>query len=151
MSSAGVALSWASAAAAQMRVAPLTDIYESYNDCFAATKSGIDAGALESRGWARATVDREPATNPAIFGHGARAALVMLEGDGHKRICIVMARLENDEAFSQRVSAWDGLRFDYGGDAWFSVDGHPVSIARTGSTAEPSVRLIAGPPMEEES
>ena len=88
-----------SAAHAQMRVAPLSEIYESYNDCFAATEKEIDVSALEARGWQRATMrsaDGEPIEGgPDIFGHSDRAPIIMLSGTQGAGVCVVTARLKD--------------------------------------------------------
>lgn len=137
-----------SMAAAQTSPAALPDIFESYNDCFAVTASGIDASKLEARGWERAKVDGNPNTDPAFFGHGKRATLILLSGKGNKGVCVVVAKLENAAAFDELVSAWQGIKFDRKGEAKFLAEGHPVIITKTGSRDAPSVRLAVGPRVE---
>ncbi|WP_337660975.1 hypothetical protein [Erythrobacter sp. Alg231-14] len=126
-------------------------IFETYNDCFAATENGsIDTAALGSLGWAlaRMTTDdgRDVEGAPIIFGHGERAPIILLsatEGDG---FCIVMARVENSEVFDQFKQAFgsDLPDPDENGAITFFAQGHVVQIAQTGSRDEPSVRLAVG-------
>lgn len=137
------------AAQGQMRVSPLTDIYESYNDCFVATAQGIDAGSLEARGWVVAQIDGKPSSDPVIFGHADRAPLIILGGSGRDGVCIVTAKLENRSSFDDLITAWGGLKL-VKGEASFSANGHPIQIAQTGSEKEPSVRLAVGVPAEKD-
>ncbi len=126
-------------------------IFETYNDCFAATENGsIDTVALGSLGWARARMTADDGAaiedGPIIFGHSERAPIILLsalEGDG---FCIVMARAENSEVFEQFKQAFgDNLPDpDENGAITFFAQGHIVQIAQTGSRDEPSIRLAVG-------
>lgn len=146
-----VSVAVAAPAAAQLREAPLPQIFESYNDCFAATESGaIETSALESHGWARATMtdgEGNPIEGgPIIFGHSDRAPILLLsglEGDG---VCIVNARIESYAIFDQFKDAFGGKlpEPDADGAITYGAKGHIVQIAPTGSTEKPSLRLVVG-------
>ncbi len=141
----------AAPAAAQLREAPLPEIFQSYNDCFAATESGqIDSAALIELGWDRATM-RDGDGNaieggPIIFGHAERRPVILLsalEGDG---VCVVSARIESFEVFETFTEAFGGKlpAPNDEGAITFSAQGHVVQIAPTGSSEEPSLRLVVG-------
>jgi hypothetical protein len=138
-----------SAADAQLKAAALPEIHESYNDCFAATLGGIDGSKLEIKGWNRAKVNGKPSSNPSIYSNPDRSPLIMLNGKGRKGMCAVIARLENDAAFDKLIAAWNGIKLDKNGQATFMAEGHPIIIAKTGSEGAPSVRLVVGPPVEQ--
>lgn len=142
---AAAAIGLAPIAVAQVPVAPLPDIYESYNDCFVATADGVDAGKLEALGWKLADINGKPGADPKIFGHAARAPLIIVGGQGDNGVCAVVAKLESAAAFDELVSAWQGIKFDKKGEASFMAEGHPVMIAKTGSKGAPAVRLAVGP------
>lgn len=140
-----------SPAQAQLREAPLLQIFESYNDCFAATESGkIDTAALTSLGWARATMTdgngKRIDDGPIIFGHKDRSPIIFLsalEGDG---VCIVNARIESFDIFTSFTDAFGGNlpEPDDEGAITYSAQGHIVQIAPTGSKDKPSLRLVVG-------
>jgi len=140
---------------AQMRVAELGDVYESYNDCFAVTETGsIDPAALAAAGWQRAAVSNdgggEIEDGPIIFGHLERAPIIMLsalEGEG---ACIVIARIKDLKAIDQFKSAWGGKLPKPNKDVEISffAEGRAVQMATTGSRKEPSLRLAVGTRME---
>ena len=142
-------------AAAQLRPAPLEEIFESYNDCFAATNGGSLAPAeLEKLGWTRATITGDDgeavADAPIIFGHGERAPIIMLsnlEGEG---ICLVNARIEGFEVFDEFKAAFGGKlpKPKKNGEITYQAEGRVVQIAPTGSSDKPSLRLVVGTRME---
>lgn len=145
-----------SSAQAQLRIASLPDVYESYNDCFSATEEGIDLAALESLGWKRATMQSgngEPiADGPIIYGHAERAPVILFSGAEGKGVCVVTARLKDIEQFKKFKSVWgDALpQPNDEGEIWFMAEGRMVQMALTGSREEPSVRLIVATPSESE-
>ncbi len=144
----------ATPASAQLRVGPLADIYESYNDCFAVTNTGsLTPAALADSGWQRATISGggNAGDQPIIYGHAERAPLIMLSAESGDGACIVVARLENREAFVQLISAW-GLDLDNlnDGAVTFFAEERPVQISATGTDNEPSATLAVGTRMESE-
>ena len=140
---------------AEMRVAELGEVYESYNDCFAVTESGALApDALVAKGWQRASMSdskgKAIGDGPIIFGNPERAPIIMLsalEGDG---VCVVIARIKNSKAFDQFKSAWgDQLpKPDKNGQITFFAEGRAVQMAPTGSKQKPRLRLVVGTRME---
>ncbi|KEO92651.1 hypothetical protein EH32_15450 [Erythrobacter litoralis] len=138
----------APAAAEQMREAALPEIFETFNDCFAATESGgISVASLEGRGWSRATLrsgDGEVIEGgPIFYGHAERAPIIILstlEGQG---VCMVNARIESFEVFEQFKQAFGGKLppADDEGTITFMAEGRPVQIAPTGSREAPALRL----------
>lgn len=157
LATAALALSavLAAPATAQMREAALPEIFESYNDCFAATESGeISISSLEALGWSRATIrssDGEPIENaPLIFGHSERKPIIImsaLEGEG---VCMVNARIESFEVFEEFKQAFGGKlpEPDKQGSISYFAQGHPVQIAPTGSREAPALRLAVLTPKE---
>ncbi|EAQ30549.1 hypothetical protein NAP1_07215 [Erythrobacter sp. NAP1] len=147
----GSAALLAAPASAQLREAALPEIFESYNDCFAATESGsISTSSLEDLGWARATMrDGDGNTvedGPIIYGHGERAPIIILSdlsGDG---ICMVNARIESFDTYEEFKAAFGGKLPDANekGEILFSAQGHIVQIAPTGSREAPAMRLVVG-------
>ena len=149
-----VALALASPASAQLRVGPLAEIYETYNDCFAATETGsINADALVDAGWQRAKVSGggNAEDQPIIYGRTDRAPLILLSAETGEGVCIVMARLKDDEAFRALISAWD-FSFDdlTDGAITFFAEDRAVEIAATGTDEKPSATLTVGTRMESE-
>lgn len=146
-----IAVLVAAPAAAQLREAPLPQIFESYNDCFAATESGaIDVASLTSLGWARATMsdgDGNPIEGgPIIFGHAERSPIIILsalEGNG---VCMVNARIESFDVMKQFTDAFGGRlpAPDDEGKITFRAQGHIVQIAPAGTMEKPSLRLVVG-------
>ena len=138
-----------------MREAALPEIFESYNDCFAATKSGeISVSSLEALGWSRATMrasNGEPIEGgPIIFGHSARKPIIILsalEGEG---VCMVNARINSFKTFNELKQAFGGKlpEPDENGSITFFAEGHPVQIAPTGSREAPAMRLAVFTPRE---
>ena len=152
MLAAGSALALLSSPAhAQLREASLQQIFESYNDCFAATETGtINAAALTSLGWSRATMTDGDGNSikdgPIIFGHTDRNAIILLsalEGDG---VCIVNARIASFDVFESFTEAFGGNlpEPDEQGAITYRAQGHIVQIAPTGSKEKPSLRLVVG-------
>ena len=145
----------AAPAHAQMRVAELSEVYESYNDCFAATQtSSLAPDTLIARGWQRAKMSNGEGAaiddGPIIFGNPEQAPLIMLsalEGEG---ACIVIARIKDLKAFDQFKSAWGAQlpRPDTNGQITFFADGRAVQMAPTGSRKEPSLRIVVGTRLE---
>jgi len=140
--------------AAQLRPAPLEEIFESYNDCFATTNSGQLAPAeLKKLGWKRATIEAEGKAvdgGPIIFGHGNRAPIILLSGTEGQGVCIVNARIESFSVFEDFKAAFGGKlpKPDKDGEITFFAEGRPVQIAATGSQNEPALRLVVMTPME---
>ena len=136
-------------ASAQLREAELPEIFDSYNDCFAATKTGsISLGALEKRGWKRAVVSaadgKEIEGGPIMFGHAERAPIVMFdatEGDG---ICMVTARIKSFDVYEDFKQAFGGKLppANEDGTTTYVANGQLVQIAPTGSREAPALRLI---------
>lgn len=155
IAAAAVAALTVAPASAQMRVAGLGEVYESYNDCFAATETGsLDPDALGSAGWQRGALSNSGSENiedePIIFGHASRAPIIMLsalEGEG---ACIVVARIETSDVFEQFTSAWGEKlpKPNEDGEISFFADGRAVQMAPTGSRNEPSLRVAVGTRME---
>ncbi len=138
-----------------MREAPLPEIFESYNDCFAATETGaINTDALRDLGWVRATMTDDDGNSvddgPIIFGHTQRTPLIMLSGLDGEGVCMVSARIESFDVFEEFMAAFGGNLPDPDGDGaiTYSAQGHIVQIAPTGSRDKPSLRLVVGTPME---
>ncbi|MBI1401994.1 MAG: hypothetical protein GC147_02115 [Porphyrobacter sp.] len=144
----------AAPAAAELRTAPLEDIFESYNDCFAATNGGaLDPAELEKLGWSRATISsrgKPVEGGPVIFGHGERAPIILLSGTEGAGICIVNARIKNFSVFTDFTSAFGGKlpKPDKDGEINFIAEGRPVQIAPTGSRDKPAMRLVVMTPTE---
>jgi hypothetical protein len=146
-----------SPAQAQLREAPLPEIFESYNDCFAATESGqIDTSALTTLGWARASMTdgdgKQIDDGPIIFGHSERSPIILLsalEGDG---VCVVNARIASFEVFTSFTDAFGGKLPEPNdeGAITYRAQGHIVQIAPTGSKDKPSLRLVVGTKSETE-
>lgn len=135
-------------ASAQMREAKLPDIFESYNDCFAATEGGsISLPALENLGWKRATMRKgdgeEIDGGPIIYGHGKRAPIIILsalEGEG---ACMVSARIKSFKVLEEFKQAFGGKlsKADESGTITFLAEGQAVQIAPAGSRKAPALRL----------
>ena len=128
------------------RVGPLSEIYQSYNDCFAATANGkLNPEALVELGWGRATSNGAESQSPMIFGRGDRAPLLMLNGDEESGICVVMAGFEDMAAVRKFLSAWgDKLPGFKDGQIFFFAEGHPIIIRQGGSQKKPRLNLIVG-------
>lgn len=144
-----------SAAQAQMRVGPLSDIRESYNDCLSATEGELDPAALEDRGWGRGTMQSRDGEiiegGPIIYGHTEKAPIIMLSATEGKGACIVLARIEDLAQFEEFKSAWgdDLPQANDEGEIWFRAGGRRMAqMALTGSREEPSIRLVVGTPLE---
>lgn len=143
-------------ASAQLREAPLEEIFESYNDCFAATNGGEIAPAeLEKLGWKRATIEANgKAVNggPIIYGHKDRAPIILLSATEGSGLCMVNARIEDFSVFEDFKAAFgDKLpKPNKDGEITFFAEGRPVQIAATGSQSEPALRLAVMTPMEKE-
>ncbi len=140
---------------AQMRVAELGEVYQSYNDCFAVTDTGsLNPDALSAAGWQRATMSdgkgKPIEDSPLIFGHPERAPLVLLSALEGQGACIVVARIENLKAYDQFKSAWGGKlpKPNKDGEISFIAQGRAVLMAPTGSRKEPRLRLAVGTRME---
>lgn len=140
-------------AAAQMREAALTEVFESYNDCFAATRGGsISVPALEGLGWKRATVQTgngEPIQEgPVFFGHPERAPLIILNAVEGEGFCMVNARIESFAVFEEFKQAFGGQlpKAAENGAITFLAEGQAVQIAPTGSREAPALRLAVFTP-----
>ncbi|MBX7482699.1 hypothetical protein [Qipengyuania qiaonensis] len=138
----------AAPASAQMREAALPEIFESYNDCFAATESGaISIASLESNGWARASMsdgDGEKVEGgPIIYGHTERAPLIILNETEGAGVCMVNARIKSFKVFEEFKAAFgDRLpKPDDEGSITFFADGQAVQMAPTGSREAPALRV----------
>lgn len=136
-------------AAAELRPAPLGQIFESYNDCFdVAVDGGLNEAALLSKGWGRGKIDgRDPKPGePNIYGHGDRSPLILLSNN----LCIVTARIENEAAFEKMKAAWGGKLPppDKDGVYFFMAEGRIVRLQRMGSKSEPGVSLAVMSPTE---
>ncbi|WP_090196250.1 hypothetical protein [Erythrobacter sp. HL-111] len=135
-------------AAAQMREATLPEIFETYNDCFAATRTGdMSVASLEELGWSRATLQSDDGQavedGPIIYGHAERAPIIILsalEGEG---VCMVNARIDSFDVFEEFKKAFGGKlpQADENGAIFFVAEGQPVQIAPTGSREAPALRL----------
>jgi hypothetical protein len=128
------------------RVGPLDEVYESYNDCFAATKGGkLNPDALIKLGWSRAETDGAGADVPVLFARSDRAPVVMLSGSLDEGICIVSARFENVAAMQKFLGAWGAAlpKFEKG-EVSFSAEGHPVMFRQAGSQTKPRLNLVVG-------
>jgi hypothetical protein len=142
-------------AAAQMATAPVADVFESYNACFAATNTTSLAPAeLEELGWQRATIQSSKGETvkdpPIIFGHADRSPLILLSGLEGQGVCVVTARIESLSVFEQFKSAFGGKlpKPDRKGDITYQAEGRIVQIAPTGSREQPSLKLVIGTRME---
>jgi len=140
---------------AQLKPAPLPEIFESYNDCFAATPaSGVSTSALEKLGWIRATIESDGTkdTKPdlIIFGHSDRRPLIMLDKESGPGICIVTAKLENKRNFQSFLDAFGGKlpKPDKNGNITYFVNGQVVQLAKTGTRKEPAMRAVIMTPEE---
>lgn len=150
----GMALA-ATPAAAQIETAPVRDVFASYNDCFAATNSGSLAPAeLETRGWERATIENSKGEKlsdaPIIYGHAARAPLILLSALQGQGVCVVTARIESLAVFEEFKAAFGGNlpKPDKDGEITYQAEGRIVKIAPTGSREEPRLKLVVGTRME---
>ena len=134
-------------AAAELPVAPLPDIYETYNDCLkVAAPSGLSQDALASLGWSRAkTSDNSP---PLFFGKADRKTLIMLTSPRGEGLCVVLARIESPATFGEFLKAWgDALpAADNKGVISFSDEGHLVQIRQTGTDQEPALSMAVMTP-----
>ena len=144
----------ATPATADFQVSPLTDIYESYNDCFkVATAEGLKPAMLGSLGWARATLtkDGQPVPDgPIVYGHPNRKPAIFLSAENGPGLCIVVARLESVAAFEQFKSAWGGKLPppDAKGEINFFAEGQPVQLKQTGTAEKPALSIAVMTPME---
>jgi hypothetical protein len=151
---AGAALG-AVPAAAQTGTAPVRQVFETYNDCFAATNTASLAPAeLEKLGWQRASVESSKGDKitdaPIIFAHADRSPLILLSGLEGQGICVVTARIESYAVFDEFKAAFgDKLpRPDKKGNITYQAEGRIVQIAPTGSPEKPSLKLVVGTRME---
>lgn len=131
------------------RIGPLEDVYESYNDCFAATENGsIDKNALIERGWSASEVDAEGAML-TMFARSDRAPTLMTNHDGGMGMCVVMARFEDVASINRFLSAWEGkLPAFEDGETVFSAKGRPIIFRLAGTQQEPRLNLVVGTPTE---
>jgi hypothetical protein len=142
----------AAPSAAELPVAPIADISSSFRDCLrVAAPSGFAPGALESAGWARATISTQDGTvpdGPPIYGHAQRAPLILLMPE--ERICTVMARVESVDAVTELGHAWKAElpKPDNEGMIIFSASGRPVVIRQTGTSEKPSLSISVLVPAE---
>jgi len=128
------------------RIGPLSEIYESYNDCFAATDNGqLTPEALTQRGWTRATSSDGQTNSLSFYGRADRAPIITLSGDKNGGICIVMARFKDVSEVRKFLSAWgDKLPAFKDGQLSFFAEGHPIMFRQAGSQTEPRLNLIVG-------
>jgi hypothetical protein len=151
---AALLLALAAPVSAELPVAPLTDIYESYNDCFKiATRQGLDPQQLAGLGWQRATStdkDGKPtAAGPVIYGHAKRKAVMFFTAEKLGLVCTIVARLQNVAAFDQFKKAWGGKlpAPDKDGIIGFMVNGQPVALRRAGTPDKPTLSIsVMTPP-----
>jgi hypothetical protein len=145
---------WSGSALAELRPAPLGDIYESYNDCFkVATKDGLSQDTLRSLGWSRATVstDSKPEKDgPIIFFNPDRVPLILLSDEKGRGLCIVAARLENLGSFEEFKRPFGGKlpKPDAEGVITFAAKGHIVQLRNTGTAQAPGLSIAVMTPME---
>ena len=151
---AGAALA-ATPAAAQMEPAPVAEVFASYNDCFAATNTASLAPAeLEARGWERATIENRQGEKvgdaPIIYGHAARAPLILLNALQGQGVSVVSARIASPAVFEEFKAAFGGRlpKPDKDGEITYQAEGRIVRIAQTGSREKPSLKLVVGTRME---
>ena len=153
--SAGVVIALASARTgyAELPVSSLSEIYQSYNDCFqVATSDGLKSEALAALGWARATVSKNGKQVPSdlpIYGHKTRAPIIMLSAAEGSGLCIVMARIDSLQDFEKFKSAWGGKlpKPSADGTIGFLAEGRPVQLRQTGSPEKPSLSIAVMTPM----
>ena len=128
------------------RVGPLSEIYESYNDCFAATEGGsIDQQALVDLGWSKGAMEGAEGASPIIFARADRAPVLMLSAESGKGFCAVMAGFEDAAAVGTFLSAWgDGLPEFEDGQLNFFAEGRPILFRKAGSQDKPRLNLIVG-------
>lgn len=145
----------ATPAAAQIDTASLRQVFQSYNDCFAATNTGSLAPAeLEKLGWQRASVQSGTGETmkdaPIIFGHADRAPLILLSGLDGQGVCVVTARIESLAVFEEFKDAFGGKlpKPDRNGTITYQAEGRIVQIAPTGSREKASLKLVVGTRME---
>ena len=134
-------------AAAGLPVAPLPDIYETYNDCLkVAAPTGLNQDTLATLGWTRAS-DSSP---PLFFGKADRKTLIMLTSPHGEGLCVVLARVENPARFAEFLKAWGGAlpAPDSKGVISFSDEGHLVQIRQTGTEQEPALSMAVMTPLE---
>ena len=147
---AGLALA-AAPAAAQTRPAALGEIFESYNDCFAATDGGsLSPDALAKLGWAKGEWDTKKPEGPFVFGHGDRAPVILLTSLKGEGMCIVLARIENEETYEGFKAAFGGQlpKANAEGVIFYRANNRIVRLARTGTQDKPSMSLAVGTPAE---
>ena len=148
-------LAFGAPAAAELPVAPLIDIYESYNDCFkVATKDGLKPDMLATLGWQRATStdkDGKPTSEgPVIYGNVKRKAVMFFSAEKLGITCTIAARLENAAAFDEFKKAWGGKlpAPDKDGIIGFLVGDQPVALRRTGTADKPTMAIsVMTPPV----
>ena len=134
---------------AQLREAELPEIFASYNDCFAATKTGsISVESLEKLGWKRAVMraadGKEIEDGPIIFGHAERSPIIMFDALEGKGICMVNARIKSFDVFEGFKQAFGGKLppASEDGTTTYVANGQLVQIAPTGTREAPALRLI---------
>lgn len=137
----------ASPAQAQLKDAPVSDIFESYNDCFAATAGGeVSVAALEDLEWELGDWEEGDDDMPLVFSHPERAPIIMLTADEGDGLCVVIARTENEKTYETFVGAFGGKlpAPDANGVIYYTVKGHIVRLAQTGTAEEPGMTLAVG-------
>ena len=128
------------------RVGPIEEIYESYNDCFAATQGAeIDAEKLVELGWSRAQSEGEGDDSPIFFARTDRAPLIMLSAPRGRGVCVVMAGFDSTKSMRKFLGAWgDGLPEFKDGQLGFFAEGHPIIFKQAGSQKKPRLNLVVG-------
>lgn len=148
---ASAGLAAAAPAAAQTRIAPLPDIFETYNACFAATNSGaLDPQALSGLGWEASPVGGD--SSPNAYIHPEKAPVILLVETQERGLCVVVARIDGKETFDGFTNAFGGKlpKPNDKGEITFAAEGRTVQIAQTGTDEEPQMRLIVATPTEKE-
>ncbi|WP_265564306.1 hypothetical protein [Sphingomicrobium arenosum] len=129
------------------RVGPLEDIYQSYNDCFAATSDGVlNPAALTDLGWREAEQSGGASDGPSFFSHSDRAPLLLVNGsDNGGGICVVMAAFSDVASINQFLSAW-GENFPAfeDGQVSFFAEGQPILFRLAGTQDKPRLNLVVG-------
>ena len=132
----------------------LADIYQSYNDCFAATAgTSLAPAALEKLGWTRAEIKsdgKKVEGGPIIYGHAERQPIILLSATQGKGICVVNARIKDFSVFEEFKKSLGGKlpKPDDTGEITFIAEGRPVQIAPSGSRSKPALRLVVMTPLE---
>ncbi|MDJ0978056.1 MAG: hypothetical protein QNI87_05940 [Erythrobacter sp.] len=138
---------------AQLTEATFQDVGRAFNDCIEATKDGLVVKRLETRGWVRATHDpldgKLLSEDRVIYQHDENKLLIYIGGDTDLGICMAAGPVDNFEAAKEFMSIFgDVSKPTENGGVEFWLNGGLVQINPTGTAENPSIRIVAFTPME---